>query len=49
MPIFGGYKPTTEGLTVVKELGQDRIDIENAQTLTFTFEVKVGMLPAVLS
>ncbi|HXQ47564.1 MAG TPA: hypothetical protein VN806_13160 [Caulobacteraceae bacterium] len=52
MPIFGGYKPTTAGLTVVKELGQDRIDIENAQTLTFTFEVlaepAIARLPAAL-
>ncbi|MFI4934157.1 MAG: hypothetical protein ACHP7N_06035 [Caulobacterales bacterium] len=52
MPIFGGYKPTAAGLTVVKQLGQDRIDIESAQTLTFTFEVPatpaIALLPAAL-
>jgi len=52
MPIFGGYNPTAKGLPVVKELGQDRIDIENAQTLTFTFEVlsepAIARLPAAL-
>ena len=52
MPIFGGLKPTADGLTVIKELARDRIDIENAQTLTFTFEVlsepAIARLPAAL-
>ena len=39
MPIFGGYKPTADGLTQIRALAEDRIDVEAAQTLTFTFEV----------
>ena len=52
MPIYGGYKPTADGLTVIKQLAEDRIDIESAQTLTFTFEVPsdpaIAIMPSAL-
>ncbi len=52
MPIYGGYKPTAEGLVEVRELALDRVEIEAAQTATFTFEVlslpAIAALPAAL-
>ncbi len=52
MPIFGGYKPKAEGLPVIKALAEDRIELENAQVLAFTFEVlseaAIAALPAAL-
>src|SRR5471032_398707 len=52
MPIFGGYKPTADGLIAIRQLEQDRTDIESAQTATFTFEVlsqaAIAALPAAL-
>jgi hypothetical protein len=52
MPIYGGYTPTAAGLPVIQALAEDRIDIEAAQTLTFTFEVlsqaAIAALPAAL-
>ena len=52
MPIYGGYKPAAEGLVKIKALAEDRIDIEPAETLTFTFEVlsepAIAALPAAL-
>lgn len=52
MPIFGGHTPTAAGLPQIRALAQDRIDIEAAQTLTFTFEVlsqaAIAALPAAL-
>ena len=52
MPIFGGYKPTGAGLVEVTAPAEDRIDIEAAETLTFTFEVlseaAIAALPAAL-
>jgi hypothetical protein len=52
MPIFGGYTPTAAGLPAIRALAQDRIDIEAAETLTFTFEVlseaAIAALPAAL-
>jgi hypothetical protein len=52
MPIFGGRKPTAEGLASVKALAQDRIDLEDAQVAAFTFEVlseaAIAALPAAL-
>jgi hypothetical protein len=52
MPIFGGYKPTADGLTEIRQLERDRTDIEAAQTATFTFEVlseaAIAALPAAL-
>ena len=52
MPIFGGSKPTADGLPVIKALAEDRIDLEGAQVLAFTFEVlseaAIAALPAAL-
>jgi hypothetical protein len=52
MPIFGGYKPAAEGLPVIKALAEDRIELENAQVVAFTFEVlseaAIAALPAAL-
>ena len=52
MPIFGGYKPTADGLPVIKALAEDRIELENAQVVAFTFEVlieaAIAALPAAL-
>ena len=52
MPIFGGYKPTAAGLPAIKQLAEDRIDLENAQVCVFTFEVlsdaAIAALPAAL-
>jgi hypothetical protein len=52
MPIFGGSKPTADGLPVIKALAEDRIDLENAQVLALTFEVlseaAIAALPAAL-
>jgi len=52
MPIFGGSKPTADGLPVIKALAEDRIELENAQVLAFTFEVlseaAIAALPAAL-
>src|SRR5579871_4908642 len=52
MPIFGGFKPDAAKLADIKQLAQDRIDIEAAQTATFTFEVlseaAIAALPAAL-
>ena len=52
MPIFGGYKPTAAGLTAIKQLAQDRIDLENSHVAVFTFEVlseaAIAALPAAL-
>src|ERR1700722_15783947 len=52
MPIYGGYTPTAAGLPAIRALAVDRIDIEAAQTLTFTFEVlsqaAIAALPAAL-
>ena len=52
MPIYGGYTPTPAGLPAIRSLAQERIDIEAAQTLTFTFEVlaeaAIAALPAAL-
>lgn len=52
MPIFGGFKPTADGLSVVKTPALDRIDLEDSQICVFTFEVPSGpgiaALPAAL-
>ena len=52
MPIFGGYRPNGRGLVEIKQLARDRIDIDDAQTATFTFEVlsepAIAALPAAL-
>jgi hypothetical protein len=53
MPIYGGYTPAgPAGLPAIKTLAQDRIDVEAAETLTFTFEVLsqagIAALPAAL-
>ncbi|HLZ85553.1 MAG TPA: acetoacetate decarboxylase family protein, partial [Caulobacteraceae bacterium] len=52
MPIYGGHTPTAAGLPEIRALAVDRIDIEAAQTLTFTFEVlsqaAIAALPAAL-
>ena len=52
MPIYGGFKPDAAQLADIKQLAQDRIDIEAAQTATFTFEVlseaAIAALPAAL-
>jgi hypothetical protein len=53
MPIFGGYTPAgAAGLPAIKALAEDRIDVEAAETLTFTFEVlsqaAIAALPAAL-
>jgi hypothetical protein len=52
MPIFGGYKPGADGLVAVRELAQDRFDLENSQVCVFTFEVlsdaAIAALPAAL-
>jgi hypothetical protein len=52
MPIFGGFKPTADGLAKVKQLAQDRIDLEDSQVAVFTFEVlseaAIAALPAAL-
>jgi hypothetical protein len=52
MPIYGGYTPGVAGLPAIRALAEDRIDIEAAQTLTFTFEVlseaAIAALPAAL-
>jgi hypothetical protein len=53
MPIFGGFTPASvAGLPTVKALAQDRVDVEAAETLTFTFEVlsdaAIAILPAAL-
>jgi hypothetical protein len=52
MPIFGGSKPTADGLAAIKAIAEDRIDLENAQVLAFTFEVlseaAIAALPAAL-
>ncbi|HXQ16993.1 MAG TPA: hypothetical protein VN814_20460 [Caulobacteraceae bacterium] len=52
MPIYGGYKPTSEGLIEISELAVDRVEVEAAQTATFTFEVlslaAIDALPAAL-
>src|SRR5579872_6845311 len=52
MPVFGGYKPTAAGLSPIRALAQDRIDLENAQVAVFTFEVlseaAIAALPAAL-
>jgi hypothetical protein len=52
MPIYGGNKPAPGAAPVIKALAEDRIDIEAAQTLTFTFEVlsdaAIAALPAAL-
>jgi hypothetical protein len=52
MPIYGGYNPTADGLIEISELALDRVEIEAAQTATFTFEVlsetAIAALPAAL-
>jgi hypothetical protein len=52
MPIYGGYKPTADGLIEISELALDRVEVEAAQTATFTFEVlsqaAIAALPAAL-
>ena len=52
MPIYGGFKPGAAGLTEIKALAQDRIDLENSQVAVFTFEVlsepAIAALPAAL-
>jgi hypothetical protein len=52
MPIYGGYKPTADGLIEISELALDPVEIEAAQTATFTFEVlsqaAIAALPAAL-
>jgi hypothetical protein len=52
MPIFGGYKPAADGLRAVEQLAVDRVDVEAAQTATFTVEVladaAIAALPAAL-
>src|SRR5579859_6644116 len=52
MPIYGGHTPTAAGLPEIRALAVDRIDVEAAQTLTFTFEVlsdaAIAALPAAL-
>ena len=52
MPIFGSYRPDGAALVEIKQLARDRIDIEDAQTATFTFEVlsepAIAALPAAL-
>jgi hypothetical protein len=52
MPIYGGFRPDAAKLADIKQLAQDRVDIEAAQTATFTFEVlseaAIAALPAAL-
>jgi len=52
MPIFGGTRPTVDGLPVIKALAEDRIELENAQVLALTFEVlseaAIAALPVAL-
>jgi hypothetical protein len=52
MPIYGGYKPAVEGLIGISELALDRVEVESAQTATFTFEVlseaAIAALPSAL-
>jgi hypothetical protein len=52
MPIFGGFRPDGADLVEVKQLARDRIDIDDAQTATFTFEVlsepAIAALPTAL-
>jgi hypothetical protein len=53
MPIYGGFTPAgAAGLPAIKALAEDRIDVEAAETLTFTFEVlsdaAIAVLPAAL-
>jgi|HubBroStandDraft_5_1064220.scaffolds.fasta_scaffold169965_2 hypothetical protein len=52
MPIFGGNKPSADGLIEIGELAVDRVEVEAAQTATFTFEVlseaAIAALPAAL-
>src|SRR5579863_7207552 len=52
MPIFGGFKPTADGLLPVRSLAQDRIDLEDSRVCVFTFEVlseaAIAALPAAL-
>ena len=52
MPIFGGNKPSADGLIEIGELAADRVEVEAAQTATFTFEVlseaAIAALPAAL-
>ena len=52
MPIFGGYKPAANGLAPVKQLAQDRFDLEDSRVAVFTFEVlseaAIAALPAAL-
>ena len=52
MPIFGGYKPTSDSLIEIRELALDRVEVEAAQTATFTFEVlsqaAIAALPSAL-
>ena len=52
MPIFGGTRPTADGLPIIKALAEDRIELENAQVAAFTFEVPseaaIAALPAAL-
>ncbi|HZZ36813.1 MAG TPA: hypothetical protein VFE03_13905 [Caulobacteraceae bacterium] len=50
MPVFGTFKPELAKLPKVKAPAVDKIEIESAQTLTFTFEVlskeAIAALPA---
>jgi hypothetical protein len=52
MPIFGGFKPGGADGRTIKAPAVDRIDVETAQTATFTFEVlseaAIAALPAAL-
>jgi hypothetical protein len=52
MPIYGGYKPTADGLPAIKQLAEDRFDLENSQVCVFTFEVlsdaAIAALPSAL-
>src|SRR5438105_1275670 len=52
MPIFGGFTPTADGLAAVKQLAQDRFDLEHSRVAVFTFEVlsqaAIAALPAAL-
>ena len=52
MPIYGGYKPTAAGLASVKQLAEDRFDLEDSNVAVFTFEVlsdaAIAALPAAL-
>jgi hypothetical protein len=52
MPIFGGFKPTADGLAAIRQLAQDRFDLEDSQVAVFTFEVlsqaAIAALPAAL-